>query len=70
MLVKGLRFARKVATTGKLGTYVSSPVHPRIEDCETKDDEALNEYVRAQLETAHHPIGTASMLPLEDGGSL
>lgn len=33
-----------------------------------EDDAALAEYIRANLETAHHPIGTASMMPRELGG--
>ncbi|KAG8990008.1 Phosphatidylinositol 4-kinase pik1alpha (PI4-kinase)(PtdIns-4-kinase) [Tulasnella sp. 427] len=32
------------------------------------DDAALEDYVKRNLETAHHPIGTASMMPRQYGG--
>lgn len=32
------------------------------------DEETLREYVRNSVTTMHHPVGTASMRPLEDGG--
>ncbi|KAF9510521.1 GMC oxidoreductase [Hydnum rufescens UP504] len=32
------------------------------------DDEAIREYVRNELQTVCHPVGTAAMLPREDGG--
>jgi len=35
-----------------------------------QDDEALKAFIKQNLETAHHPIGTASMLPREDGGMI
>lgn len=32
------------------------------------DEETLREYVRNSVTTMHHPVGTASMRPREDGG--
>jgi len=32
------------------------------------DDEAIREYVRNGLQPVYHPVGTAAMLPREDGG--
>jgi len=32
------------------------------------DDGALEDYIKSCLETAHHPIGTAAMMPRDHGG--
>jgi choline dehydrogenase-like flavoprotein len=66
MLTHAVRFAHKIAQTQPLASFVASVSHPDLKTLGS--EEALEEYVKTQLETAHHPIGTASMLPREDGG--
>ncbi|KDQ11640.1 hypothetical protein BOTBODRAFT_177042 [Botryobasidium botryosum FD-172 SS1] len=65
MLVHALKFVRKVAGTSPLADITVTPQDPGPE---VKSREAWVEYIKNTLESAHHPIGTASMLPREDGG--
>lgn len=66
MLIHAIRFANRVAHTGPLGSLVKTLAHPTPK--EIGSDKALAEYIKTNLETAHHPIGTASMLPRKAGG--
>ena len=66
MLTHAVRYAHRIAHTQPLASYISSVAHPDLKTLQS--DQASEEYVKTQLETAHHPIGTASMLPREDGG--
>ncbi|KAL4244614.1 GMC oxidoreductase family protein [Abortiporus biennis] len=63
VLTSGVKFARKVLTTGPLGeSHVGfAPGQPKP----SASDEEMKEWVRS---TTWHPTGTVSMLPRELGG--
>ncbi|THV06771.1 alcohol oxidase [Dendrothele bispora CBS 962.96] len=65
LLISALHFARKVVRTEELKDIVIKEVIPgeRVES-----DEELERYVKNTLSTVFHPVGTASMLPHEEGG--
>lgn len=65
-LVQTLKYARKVARTSPLSDFhVGNEYEPGL-DAETDDE--LRMYVRNTTGNIHHPLGTAAMLPREDGG--
>ncbi|KAI9057888.1 GMC oxidoreductase [Trametes sanguinea] len=66
VLVAALKFALKAYRTEPLGEAVRKQVAPSIE--ESASDEALAEYVKNTCASTYHPLGTAAMLPIEDGG--
>lgn len=66
VLVKIIQFTERVYGTKPLGDWVRSKVVPP--PGALRDVEATKKYVRDTLITVHHPVGTASMLPREDGG--
>ncbi|KAL4257347.1 GMC oxidoreductase family protein [Pleurotus pulmonarius] len=66
VLVRIIQFTERVYGTKPLGDWVRSKVVPPPEAL--RDVEATRKYVRDTLITVHHPVGTASMLPREDGG--
>jgi choline dehydrogenase len=57
-LVAGLRFAERLFDTDALGRRVATPMDPYQG---TMDDRAAAEYVRQQLLTLYHPVGTCRM---------
>ena len=64
-----MKLAIKLSRIEPLSEVVLSTVAPNLKEREVDDNEAvLNAYVRSTLATVYHPIATASMLPLEDGG--
>ncbi|KAK7464663.1 hypothetical protein VKT23_003908 [Stygiomarasmius scandens] len=65
LLTSALRFARKVTQTEALKDYNLKEVIPG-ENVQSEED--LQEYVKNTLATVFHPVGTAAMLPQEDGG--
>ncbi|KAK7472909.1 hypothetical protein VKT23_001016 [Stygiomarasmius scandens] len=65
LLVSALRFARKVTKTEVLKDYIIREVVPGEQ---VDSDEDLEKYAKNTLSTVFHPVGTASMLPLEEGG--
>lgn len=65
MMLDALKFLRKVADTGELGAISKSELRPGKE---LKSDEQLKEFFKSSVQTMYHPIGTASMLPQQDGG--
>ncbi|KAK0452634.1 alcohol oxidase [Armillaria borealis] len=65
ILAEGLKFARKLIKSDVLSTVVKGEISPGKD---IKSDEQLQDYVRSTGMTVYHPIGTASMLPKEDGG--
>lgn len=65
ILAEGLKFARKLIKSDVLNTVVKGEIAPGKD---IKSDEQLQDYVRSTGMTVYHPIGTASMLPKEDGG--
>ena len=61
-----VKFILKVYNTTPLEAAVKRRVVPSTE--ESANDEALTEYIKNNLSIVHHPLGTAAMLPKEDGG--
>ncbi|KAI8977772.1 GMC oxidoreductase [Trametes punicea] len=67
LLLAVLKFGlEKVYKTRPLSDAVRKQVAPGPEECSS--DEALKEYIRNNCSCVFHPIGTAAMLPREDGG--
>ncbi|THU87441.1 alcohol oxidase [Dendrothele bispora CBS 962.96] len=66
ILSKAVKFTLNLYDTQPLSDLVLAPVAPPF----NKDAgaEEVTAYVRQMLSTVHHPVGTASMLPREDGG--
>lgn len=56
----------QVYKTRPLSDIVLKQVSPKPEDCVS--DEALMEHIKNNCGPVYHPVGTASMLPREDGG--
>lgn len=65
LMVQGLKYVQKLANTEPLASLILKPADPRADQL---SDEGLESYARSLLESAHHPVGTASMLPRKDGG--
>ncbi|KAG9126297.1 hypothetical protein FRC07_004035 [Ceratobasidium sp. 392] len=65
LMVQGLKYVQKLANTEPLSSLILKPVDPAQNQL---DDTSLESYARKLLESAHHPVGTASMLPRKDGG--
>ncbi|KAI0647347.1 GMC oxidoreductase [Trametes meyenii] len=61
-----LKFGLKLYQTAPLGDVVLRPVAPTAE--EAVSDESLIAYIKKNCNLLFHPVGTASMLPREDGG--
>ncbi|KAJ3019429.1 hypothetical protein NUW54_g89 [Trametes sanguinea] len=66
VLAAVLKFVLKAYRTEPLEEAVRKQVAPSIE--ESASDEALAEYVKNTCASSYHPLGTAAMLPFEDGG--
>ncbi|KAJ2986615.1 hypothetical protein NUW54_g9701 [Trametes sanguinea] len=67
MLLAVLKFAlEKVYRTAPLSDVVRRQVAPTPEECAS--DEALKGYIRDNCSCVFHPVGTAGMMPWEDGG--
>jgi choline dehydrogenase-like flavoprotein len=64
-LMEIVRFIHKITKTGPLASQVSNSVVPPS-DIET--DDQLAKYIKANIATVFHPIGTAAMAPREIGG--
>lgn len=60
ILVRGVAFARRLATTRALGEHTDVEVSPGPE---VSGDEALAAFVRGSLQTLYHPTGTCRMGP-------
>ena len=65
MMLEGMKYARRVADTEPYRKILVREVSPGPE---VDSDEKMKEAIRATVQTLFHPIGTASMLPKEDGG--
>jgi choline dehydrogenase-like flavoprotein len=65
VLVEGVRFARKVIQKGNLVTITKAEIRP---GSEVQTDEEIEAFIRETGRTVFHPVGTAAMLPREDGG--
>ncbi|KLO19194.1 GMC oxidoreductase [Schizopora paradoxa] len=67
IVVNSIELALKINATPPLSTQVIR-IHSPSKDVLEKGKEGLREYVRAGCWPVYHPVGTASMLPKEDGG--
>ena len=66
LLVHILAYALKLLTTEPLGKQVKGSVVPPQELID-RGHEGLAEYVKQFCGPVYHPVGTAAMLPREDG---
>jgi choline dehydrogenase len=64
VVVEGIKFQRRLLATAAMKDLLPATVLPP----DSADDDALEVYVKATLETNYHPSGTASMLPKAMGG--
>ena len=67
ILVKAYKILRAIHGREPLKNYIDYEVLPGKT---INTNEALVEYIKKSVFMAFHPIGTASMLPLEDGGCV
>ncbi|KAJ7763563.1 alcohol oxidase [Mycena maculata] len=65
ILLRAIKFARQLATTQSLNTVLTREVLPGTA---VETDDEIRDFIRTTVNTAHHPLGTAAMLPREDGG--
>jgi choline dehydrogenase-like flavoprotein len=65
ILVDALKHSRRVMQTAPLCEMIKREVAPGHA---VQTDEEIKQYIRNQFQTVYHPLGTAAMLPLEDGG--
>ncbi|RDX56525.1 alcohol oxidase [Lentinus brumalis] len=66
VLLATVKFALKLYETSPIKDSVIGRIAPTAKDCAS--DEALVEYIKNGCGCVYHPLGTASMLPREDGG--
>ncbi|KAI0744114.1 GMC oxidoreductase [Daedaleopsis nitida] len=66
ILLAIVRFNLKLYETSPIRELVTKQIAPSPEVA--RSDEALVEYIKNGCGTVYHPVGTASMLPREDGG--
>ncbi|RDX50177.1 GMC oxidoreductase [Lentinus brumalis] len=66
VLLAAVKFGLKLPKTALLADLVRKQIAPTPE--EAASDDKLREYIKARCACVFHPIGTASMLPKEDGG--
>ncbi|KAG2096742.1 alcohol oxidase [Suillus discolor] len=64
MLVEAVKYAFKVMETGTLGDLTAEIIEPKP----SWSDEQLMDYIRSDIASGDHPIGTASMLPRSANG--
>ncbi|KLO19184.1 alcohol oxidase [Schizopora paradoxa] len=67
LLVHIAEFALRMMKTSPLSDCVKEVILPKKEFLE-RGREGLKDYIRATCTPVFHPVGTASMLPREDGG--
>ncbi|KAI0819515.1 GMC oxidoreductase [Trametes gibbosa] len=66
MMLAAMKFTLKMYQSEPLRGVVRKQITPTPEQSAT--DEALIEYIKNNCATVFHPLGTAAMLPREDGG--
>jgi len=64
MLVEAVKYAFNVMRTGALGALTAEIVQPKP----SWSDDEIKEFIRNNVKSAFHPIGTASMLPRSSNG--
>lgn len=60
---QGVRFAIKLSKAGDMADYIT-----KQENFNDDSDDAIDSAIRDDAHTEYHPVGTASMLPLDKGG--
>ncbi|KAJ7173929.1 alcohol oxidase [Mycena crocata] len=65
LLVRGIRFARKLVATPSLKDVVARELLPGPA---VQTDEEIADFIRGTVSTVFHPLGTTPMLPRKDGG--
>ncbi|KAJ7627826.1 alcohol oxidase [Mycena polygramma] len=65
VLVRAIKFARKLCATPSLSAVVTREVVPGPA---VQTDDEIKDFIRSTVDTVFHPVGTAAMLPREDGG--
>ncbi|RPD63910.1 GMC oxidoreductase [Lentinus tigrinus ALCF2SS1-6] len=66
VLLAAVKFSLKLPKTTLLADLVRKQVSPSPE--QIVSDDKLKEYIKQRMGCVFHPVGTASMLPKEDGG--
>ncbi|KAG1847326.1 alcohol oxidase [Suillus subalutaceus] len=64
MLLEAMKYAFKIMETGALGNLTAEIIDPKP----SWSDEQLMDYIRSDVVSGFHPIGTASMLPRSANG--
>ena len=67
LVVRVVQFALKVYATPPLAGHVVRTLLPPA-DAIARGEEGIAEYVKANCGPVYHPVGTAAMMPREDGG--
>ncbi|KAG7091495.1 hypothetical protein E1B28_010525 [Marasmius oreades] len=67
ILSRAVDFTLRLYETPPLKDIIIAPVAPPFSKSDS-DSEKLNKFSCEVISTVHHPVGTASMLPREDGG--
>ncbi len=62
-----IRLTREIMTQSAMDTYRGAEIQP---GSNITSDEQIDEWVRANVESAYHPCGTCKMGPVEDAGSV
>ncbi|KAJ6524835.1 GMC oxidoreductase [Mycena capillaripes] len=65
VLMQAIKFPRKVAATESMKKVVTKEILP---GSAVQTDEEIKDFIRKTISTIYHPIGTASMLPKDEGG--
>jgi len=65
VMVCAVKFARKIASTQPFASTIIGPVEPGPD---VQTDEQFADYCKDKMSPVYHPVGSASMLPREDGG--
>ncbi|TIA89330.1 hypothetical protein E3P99_02117 [Wallemia hederae] len=63
ILRQGVRFAIELSKAGEMKDYIN-----KQENFNDNSDDAIDAAIRDDAHTEYHPLGTASMLPLDKGG--
>ncbi|KAF9476809.1 FAD/NAD(P)-binding domain-containing protein [Pholiota conissans] len=66
LLIEIMKFTMKLVATPPMADIVRSHVLPEFDI--VNDEEKLKQYVKENCRSVFHPVGTAAMLPREDGG--
>lgn len=66
IMAEGVKFMQQLIAQPALRD--DAGVRPIAAGAEVQSDDEINEYVRQACFTSYHPVGSASMLPPEEGG--